>query len=80
MTGACKCNEGYYMTSKGCRTCEYMLPGCTVCNTTTSNTGIPLYSAASMLEGDTTPKYLDCEECVYGRYVTGGGNGNPKRC
>ena len=64
------------MTSKGCRTCDYMLPGCTTCNSTTTNTGIPLYAAAS-LDSDGSQKYLDCEKCVYGRFVTGGGYGSP---
>ena len=43
ITGACVCEEGYYMTSKGCQTCSYMIPGCEGCEETASNTGIPLY-------------------------------------
>jgi len=55
------CEEGYYMTSKGCKTCEYMLPGCIGCAVTTSNTGIPLYQAASFDdENEGSQKYLDC--------------------
>jgi len=27
-TGACECNEGFYMTETGCQTCDYMIPGC----------------------------------------------------
>ena len=33
-TGACLCNSGFYMTSSGCLTCNYLIPGCSSCNIT----------------------------------------------
>ena len=47
LTGACFCEEGYFMTENGCLDCEYLIPGCEKCMLTTRNTGVPLYALAS---------------------------------
>ena len=54
------------MTTQGCKTCSYMIPGCDKCTETVSDTGIALYQAASFGTGQ---NFLQCEKCVYGRYV-----------
>ena len=59
-TGACECEPGYYMTTRGCRTCDYMIPGCLQCDIVSYNTGIPLYGAARFLSES---QYLTCFEC-----------------
>ena len=50
LTGACFCEDGYYMTDRGCLNCQYLIPGCEDCELTTRNTGIPLYALASYFE------------------------------
>jgi hypothetical protein len=65
-TGACECIDGYYMTSTGCQTCEYMIPYCEKCTIGTQDTGYELYSAAQFLD---TAFYLGCSSCAYGRYL-----------
>ena len=59
-TGACECDSGYFMTDKGCRTCEYMIPGCTECDMVSYNTGLPLFGAATFIDEN---QYLSCFEC-----------------
>lgn len=77
LTGACYCEEGYYMTTRGCQTCEYLIPGCTSCNSTDINTGITLYSKASMTND---LKFLTCNRCKPAFYVKSGSIEEPIAC
>jgi hypothetical protein len=29
--GSCSCSPGYFLTEKGCQTCQEMIPGCENC-------------------------------------------------
>lgn len=79
MTGSCVCNEGYFMTSRGCQTCSYLIPGCDKCAITSTNTGIELYQLAD-LTNFSGQKYVDCDSCTYFRYVEDGKPGKPVNC
>ena len=67
------------MTSRGCQTCQYLIPGCESCNITSTNTGIELYQLAD-LSSNSGQKYIDCNSCTYLRYIESGSQGKPVSC
>ena len=68
------------MTALGCLNCDYLIPGCETCTLTTRNSGIPLYSLASYFENP-EQQYLDCDACVFGRFVErGNSSGLKSKC
>jgi hypothetical protein len=46
--GSCSCNTNYYLTEKGCQTCQDIIPGCDACYQTTQNTLLEIYNGANL--------------------------------
>ena len=65
--GSCTCDEGFYLTDLGCKTCSELIPGCERCYTTYLNTKIPLYTGANVGVNN-KQLYLDCGKCNYSSY------------
>lgn len=66
--GSCFCSRGYYLTEQGCRNCEQLIPNCTQCYLSMSDSGIPLYNGANV-SGDYSRKYfVECRNCGYNNF------------
>ena len=62
----CICDSGYYMQQSGCLACDYLVPTCQKCSTTSVNTLIPIHMPPILSSGT---DYLSCDACELGRYV-----------
>lgn len=65
--GSCSCNVNYYLTEKGCQTCQDIIPGCDSCYQTTQNTLLEIYNGAN-LGYNQRQYYIDCMTCAYANY------------
>ena len=68
--GSCLCENGMYLTEDGCKTCAQMIPGCSECYQTSTNTQIPIFGNATVSSSTSAPRqyYVDCRTCDYGHY------------
>lgn len=66
--GSCECEDGYWLTETGCKTCDQLITGCDKCYRTSIDTGIPLYNGATLSRFTQRQYYVDCQTCEYGTY------------
>lgn len=66
--GSCDCEEGYFLTEEGCRTCNEIIPGCDKCSKSSwQKTMFEIYSEAEV-NTYSRQSYLSCSQCAYDRY------------
>lgn len=62
--GSCQCVRGYYLTERGCKKCEDLIPDCQECVVTPVDSGIELYTGAN-ISGETQNRmFLECNSCT----------------
>lgn len=63
-TGRCGCQDGYFLTPDGCKTCEESIYGCSYCVQSFQQTQIPLADGFLKPNG----RYMKCQQCVSNYY------------